>query len=89
MKLIQSYLLDKYFISTIYRKASTVEVMYFYETIVWEWDSIKKKRGQILDSHDSGSYVQKALVSHYHICLEISEKHNVVKKEKEFEESVC
>lgn len=70
MKLIQSYIQDKYFVSTIYRQSSAVLAgeIWYYETLVWEWDSETKDRGVLLDSADSGHSMDAALESHASIC---------------------
>lgn len=47
-KLIQSYVDDKYFVSTILREFNIEDVPFCmrwgYETIVWQWDNIQKQR---------------------------------------------
>jgi hypothetical protein len=45
---IQSYVADKYFVSTAYRESSAPEGGWYYETIVWEWDNVTKKVGTML-----------------------------------------
>ena len=62
--LIQTYLRRKYFISTIFRRASTPQEIWYYETIVWEWDNETKERGAILDSMDSGRTETLAIINH-------------------------
>ena len=64
-QLIASYVKQKYFISTIYRQASTIEPMWYFETMVWEWDSKTRERGQILEQEDSGIDEEMALDNHY------------------------
>ncbi len=63
-QLIASYVKQKYFISTIYRQASTIEPMWYFETMVWEWDSKKRERGKILEQEDSGTYEEMAFENH-------------------------
>jgi len=63
--LVQTYVKRKYFISTAHRKASTLEEMWYFETIVWEWEHEKRKVGKMLDSMDSGSIEEAALVNHF------------------------
>lgn len=53
-QLMCTYLKRKFYISTIYRKASTIEPMWFFETIAWEWDDKNKARGAIVEIDDSG-----------------------------------
>ena len=74
-KLIQSYVLERYFVSTAYRRASTAEPMYYYETIVWEWDKDTKERGEIIETADSSGYYKVALENHLSICQKLSDKH--------------
>jgi len=63
-QLIASYVKRKYYISTIYRQASTDEPMWYFETIVWEWDNKTKKRGEMLEIDDSGTDEEQAIENH-------------------------
>jgi len=63
-QLIASYVKQKYFISTIYRQASTIEPMWYFETIIWEWDNKTKERGKILEMEDSGTGEEQAIENH-------------------------
>ena len=63
-QLIASYVKQKYFISTIYREASTIEPMWYFETMVWEWNAKTKERGAILEQQDSGCDEEMALDNH-------------------------
>ena len=74
MKLIQSYVADEYFVSTIHRKASTDEPMYYYETIVWEYNKFEKKRGDMITQVNSGITAKLALKSHFGICISFLDK---------------
>lgn len=66
--LIQTYLLNKYFISTIYRQCSAVNYDgWYFETIVWAWDGIKRERGEMLDMEDSGISEAVAITNHLKI----------------------
>ena len=67
-KLIQSYVLDSFFVSTIYRRASTPQPMWFYECFVWEWDQERRTRGKLLEEHDLGSHRDEAIKQHADIC---------------------
>ncbi len=74
-KLIQSYVLDKYFISTIHRQSSALvdePYNWYYETIVWEWDAVAKKRGSLVAEYASRT-VEQALENHFNICKQIRE----------------
>ena len=70
-KLIQSYVLEKFFVSTAYRQCSAMieSPPWYYETIVFEWDKETKNTGRMLDSFDSGSNPADALVNHNDTCL--------------------
>lgn len=73
-KLIQSYVVEKYFVSTVYRKSSalTESEIWYYETIVMEWDKEKQKTGKMLAQLDSGSHPRAAIDSHNQICAEFT-----------------
>lgn len=75
IKLIQSYVQERYFVSTVYRPTSCDNdpSRYYYETMVWEWDARTKERGALVDSHDSGWYRKGALISHADICERLTE----------------
>ena len=74
--LIQSYIKGKFCVSTIYRQSSacTESPPWYYETIIWEWDSENKKLGKILGQVDSGSYEEGALKSHCGIVMRLDIK---------------
>jgi len=63
-QLICSYIKRKYFISTAFRRASTMEEMWYFETIVWEWDNETRKQGKMLDMEDSGIGEEMAFNNH-------------------------
>lgn len=74
MKLIQSYVQDKYFVSTVHRQSSALLAqgdVWYYETLVWEWNSETKERGAWLESYNSGWSKSGALTSHARICKEL------------------
>ena len=67
--LIQSYVMRKYFISTIYRECSAMVLdLWYYETCVFEWDSTTKKTGKMIDIMDSGNSEHQAIDNHLAIC---------------------
>lgn len=72
-RLIQSYYLDKYLISTVFRRASVPGEIWYYETIVWEWDKDTKERGKILLTEDSGSGKVMAMNNHFDIIKTLHE----------------
>lgn len=69
-KLIQSFVADTYMVSTAYRRssASIIPELWYYETIVWEYNSKTKQRGKILEIHDSGINAKMAFRNHMTIC---------------------
>jgi hypothetical protein len=75
-KLIQSYVADKFFVSTAYRRASTEIEMWYYETAIWAWDKETKKRGTWFGCYDSGSIVVDSLYNHLNICKILIENDN-------------
>jgi len=75
-KLIQSYLKEQYFVSTIYRQSSAVYLpIWYYETIVWRWDKkTTRHRGELLTIHDSGTEETYAIDNHALICVKLLEE---------------
>jgi hypothetical protein len=73
-KLIQSYVQDYFFVSTAYRRSSAMLApdLWYYETIVWNWNPETRERGEIVDSHDSGYSRRTALASHAEICASLA-----------------
>ena len=70
--LIQSYYREKYFISTAYRRASiTIAEVWYYETIIWEWDKETKERGEMLSMEDSGIMPRSALENHFKLIEDL------------------
>ena len=72
--LIQSYLSGRWFVSTMYRQSSAMiepPANWYFETIVWEWDSKTKQRGKMVSVDDSGSSQEQAMMSHINICGEL------------------
>ena len=69
--LIQSYVLGKWNISTAYRESSAAieSPSWYYETIVWEWDLLSKKRGKMVKTEDSGFLPATALRRHAALCI--------------------
>lgn len=64
-QLMCTYLKGKYVISTIYRQSSAmVEDLWYFETIVWDWDDKTKTRGSMIEMKDSGFDEDMAIESH-------------------------
>lgn len=64
-QLMCTYFKNKYFVSTIYREASTIEPIWYFETMVWEWDSKTNTRGSIIEQEDSGYDETMAMQNHF------------------------
>lgn len=75
-KLIQSYVCDKFMVSTIHREssASVNPPLWFYETLGWEWDTKTKRRGKWIIEKNSGNTKARALKSHFGICHRLANK---------------
>lgn len=77
MTLIQSYV-GGYFVSTIYRRSSSMFGGMYYETMVWDWDDKTKKRGNQVfietNSRTDPSYRAAALVHHAEVCAKLAER---------------
>lgn len=69
-KLIQSYVLEKFFISTAYRKCSAdiPREIWYYETIVFSWDRETRGITGVVEITDSGSDTMDAFAIHNSIC---------------------
>ena len=78
-KLIQSYVEEEYFVSTVYRESSTSAEtpIWYYETIVWKWNKETKTRGKMVDMEDSGFSPLMAIINHCEICKELITKGGV------------
>ena len=70
-KLAQSYIVDKFFVSTAYRRASTPDEIWYYETIVWSWNRETKKRGEIIITRDAGTFYEQAAKCHFEVCVSL------------------
>lgn len=72
-KLIQSYVVEKYFVSTVIRKcnALTEAQLWYYETIIFEWNNETKKRGKILECINAGDTPESAIMEHGNTCLRL------------------
>lgn len=59
---IQSYVANRWLVSTIYRESSAMESdVWYHETLVWEWDSETKELGEII-------YQSSGLMGHFVVC---------------------
>lgn len=74
--LIQSNVLRRYFVSTIYRQSSSMMGGMFYETLAWEWNDKTQERGEMIHMDYRGAhYRAAALVDHAAICARLAERH--------------
>lgn len=74
--LIQSYVKDRYFVSTILRGSSVLgDDPCYFETIVWEWDFKTKKRGELVEQESCGKCESAAILGHAELCVALAEKH--------------
>lgn len=72
-RLIQSYVADRYFVSTIERNSSAMleTEMSYFETIIWEWDSDTRNIGKMLNCLNSGIGMTQAIKSHAAIVISL------------------
>ncbi len=75
-RLIQSYVADKWMVSTVYRQSSAAvyNPPWYYETIIWEWNPITKERGVMVAVKDSGAFPDRASKNHFAICMTLMKK---------------
>ena len=73
-QLMCTYLKGRYFISTIYREASTIDSIWYFETMAWEWDVETQKRGAIVEMDDSGNDEDTAMENHLLMCKKLNEE---------------
>ena len=73
--LIQSYVLKKWFVSTIHRESSVMESPppWFYETLVWEWNAETRERGELLYQAGGSHYESGGLLDHFEVCKQLTE----------------
>ena len=73
-KLIQSFV-NGHFVSTIRRESSVavLPLVWFHETLVWEWDENEKERGRLVHEAEAPDLISHGLASHYAICKQIAE----------------
>jgi hypothetical protein len=56
-RVLQSYVRDKFFVSTCYRLSSAMYGGWYYETFAWKWDKDTRKTGEFV-------YQDEGLKSH-------------------------
>ena len=79
-KLVQSYVRECWFVSTIYRRssASIIPDLWYYETMVWAWNKKERKReNSFIWQEDSGSFPETAMERHFIICKELFDKNHL------------
>jgi ATP phosphoribosyltransferase regulatory subunit HisZ len=70
-KLIQSYVKDKWFVSTMYRQTSAAfaSELWYYETMVWNWNAETREREpNFIAQYDSGLTEKAAMEHHMRVC---------------------
>ena len=75
-KLIQSYVKDRWFVSTIYRQSSAAlnPDGWYYETMVWNWNAETKQREpNFIAQYDSGLTEEQAIQRHAMVCASLPE----------------
>jgi len=75
-KLIQSYVLERWFVSTTRRQSSAMTeppAPHYYETFVWEWDKNTLKKGRLIEQHDSPDIPRRAIDKHAVTCTVLIE----------------
>lgn len=63
---IQSYVADQWYVSTVWRQSSAMFAgdRYYYETLVWRWDSERRERRELI--HEA-----EGLDTHFDICQKL------------------
>lgn len=82
-QLIRSYPLNKWCVSTAYRRSSarTESPPWYFETGVWEIEEGSNKRTNLIAMVGSGSFKLPAISSHMAICADLIE-HGEVREEE-------
>jgi len=76
-KLIQSYVKDRWFVSTIHRQSSAAlnPDGWYYETMVWNWNAETKEREpNFIAQYDSGLTEEFAIQHHAKVCASLPEE---------------
>jgi len=80
-QLLCTFLKDRYYISTMYRKSTAnIANPWHFEMIIWEWDAIANKRGQVVDIDDIGTDEEQAIANHF---TAVKSMLSVIAKEEE------
>lgn len=68
--LIQSYVRERFFVSTINRASSAMVMppLRFHETIVWHWNPEDRGRGEMISVHNTDFGERSAFEQHMRIC---------------------
>ena len=81
--LIQSYVKNRWFVSTALRRSSAVgwhDTVYF-ETLAWEWDCGTKALGKIVFQGESCLTEECGLLEHYRVVIELLDRKSDTVKE--------
>lgn len=89
-KFLQSYLYsdfvdgatDKFFISTCYRRSTTIYQDWFYETFAWKLDKNNHRGNRIIADNSGATTKDGAFDQHFEVCrqLELNGKYEEVNK---------
>lgn len=74
-KVIQSYVLERWFVSTIRRNCSAPEAYdaLYCETMVWEWDPETRKVGRLIGQDETCSSDECGVRRHMEVCVSLIE----------------
>ena len=74
-KVIQSYVLEKWFVSTIRRDSSAAiepPVHRYCETLIWEWDHETRNMGALIGQTESCSSNLCGIKDHFSVCEQLA-----------------
>lgn len=60
-------------VSTAYRRASTLEESWYFETFAWRWDTETKERTDWVADFSGAVSFSKALLQHAEVCRQLYE----------------
>jgi len=71
--LMQSYVLERYIVSTTFRQSSAAisNLPWYYETLAWEWNKETDERGKLIGCEGSSSSPTTAIKQHCAVCIKL------------------
>jgi hypothetical protein len=72
-KLMTTVLKDKYFVVTSYREATTLESIWYFETIAFNFNINTKTIGGVIEMDDSGVDEASAIENHFLIVQKLNQ----------------